>query len=314
MNKIYVAVALIVLAAALVFVSCSINIYEPTTQADSTDNALKSTTTEPTAESTEPAIPEPTTVEPTTEPTTIETTTKAPTTTTQAPTEPPINPKIGVTLQRYDKDNIAEILGIYYDGKQTNPEIDAINRAIKTELKDLYDDFMSNYYEEDFSSIDIKSYPFTSDEYLQIVSTYAVSPSYSEGHMKSYNYSKKEDRYITLADAMKHLGLTKDIIERKAKELYVPYAPDNPNEFVEEEFIYKAEPVGFLIRQGEQGPYTTFLLEVSINSVYVSYMEPMLYAYIPQTNKLYYLNSCLFDPSEMDQSVYNMERPLSYMQ
>lgn len=214
--------------------------------------------------------------------------------------------EISVMTQEYEGDNIAEILMIRYDGQQPvfeqynwkNPEIEALDLTIKSGIQQIYNDFMNDRGE---SWIEIKSYPFTSDDWLQIVTTWNIYPTYgTDGDMESYNFNKKQNRYVTVDDAMNDFGLTKDVIAQKAKELYVP---DYPSKYIKE-----IEPKGFLICQGAEGPYTMFLLEVLTDNPDAGEWKNF-FAYIPQLNEFYQLNgNCLFDPYDMDQ----MDPPLSY--
>jgi hypothetical protein len=173
-----------------------------------------------------------------------------------------------------------------------------LNNSIKFGIQQIYNDFMANRGED---WIEIKSYPFTSDEYLQIVTTYRTLPADgTDGEITSYNVSKKENRYITVDDAMNDLGLTEEIIAQNVKELYVPEMPSMS--------VGEVKPKGFLIRQGADSPYTLFLLEVVIENPEADAWR-YFFAYIPQLNEFYQLNSqCLFDPYDMDE----MDPPLSY--
>ncbi|MCL1793248.1 MAG: hypothetical protein FWG34_05210 [Oscillospiraceae bacterium] len=224
--------------------------------------------------------------------------------------------KIGIMTQEYIGDNIAEILMIKYDGNQPaleqynwkNPEIETINLAIKSEVQQVYDDFMNEmakFGDDWFDWIEIKSYPFTSDDYLQIVMTYAAYPIYgTDGEMTSYNFSKKENRYVTLEEAMGEFGLDEKTIAQNAKALYIPRSGSD--------YIEEIKTVGFLFCRGTD-PYTIFLLEVTIETPGAGEWKSF-YAYEPnilsrQLDEFYELSSyCLFDPYDMDQ----MDPPLCY--
>jgi len=220
------------------------------------------------------------------------------------------NSETGITVmtQEYIVDNIAEILMISYNGQQPvfeeynwkNPEIELLNNSIKGELNDMYNDFM---IDPNYSWIEIKSYPFTSEDYLQIVSTYVIYPTYgTDGDMVSYNFDKKANKYIMLDEAMSDLGLTEEIITQNVKDLYVSEYPGD--------YIEKVETAGFLIRDGMDGPYTLFLLEVTIANPGAGSWKNF-YAYEPDFNQFYPMSSyCLFDPYDMDE----MDPPLKYAQ
>ena len=226
--------------------------------------------------------------------------------------------EIGIMTQEYIGDNIAEILMIKYDGGQPeleqynwkNPEIEMINLTIKSGIQQEYNDFMNDRANNPdwYDWIEIKSYPFTSDDYVQIVMTSVIYPTYgTDGDISSYNFSKKENRWITLDDAMDDYGLTNEIITQNVKELYEPE--------YEGTYIKEVVAKGFLLCYGTD-PYTIFLLEITTDNPEAADEWKSFYAYEPsfftrELDEFYQLNSyCLFDPYDMDQ----MDPPLSYGQ
>ncbi|HWR56600.1 MAG TPA: hypothetical protein VN462_08825 [Negativicutes bacterium] len=215
--------------------------------------------------------------------------------------------EIGVMTQEYIGDNIAEILMINYDGSQPalarfggrNPEIESLNNAIKFGIQQRYNEFRES--NRAGRSIEIKSYPFTSEDYLQIVMTSASYPSYgTDGSIWSYNFNKKDNEFMALADVLAELGLNERTLAQRVKNMYVP--EDSALT------VGEVKATGFLISRGSSGPVTQLLLEVVLEN---SGAEPWKYffSYTPALNELSRLNSkCLFDPYDMDQ----MEPPLSY--
>jgi len=174
-------------------------------------------------------------------------------------------PEIGIMTQEYIDDNIAEILMITYDGE--NPEIESINNIIKNTIRQTYDEFMENRTDD---RIIIKSYPFTSDDYLQIITTDVVYPIYgTDGNITSYNFSKKENKYITLSYIMEKLELTDEIITENVKELYAPEALTI--------YIDEVTPKGFLIMPD----HTLLLLEVLIENTEAAAWK-YFYTYSPE--------------------------------
>lgn len=210
---------------------------------------------------------------------------------------------IALTTQEYNGGNIVEIPMIVYDGENPqlasydgkNQEIERINDDIKNGIQQTYNTFLSNAQD---GNIEIKTYPFSNETYLQIVMTYIEYPSYgSDGKMWSYNFNKKENRYITLEEQMESVGLTADALAEKVKAKYTPESDTLS--------IGTVTPVGFLLRDGD----THFLLEVQINNTESSPWT-CFYSYAPQLDELLRLNSvCLFDPSAMDVT----DPPLSYL-
>ena len=209
--------------------------------------------------------------------------------------------EIGVLTQEYIGENIAEILWINYDGSQfeetnyKNPEIEQLDLTIKTELLYMYNDFMNDPGEY---WIEMKSYPFTTGEWLQIVTTYIIYPTYgTDGTIVSYNFNKKQNRYVTVEDAMSEAGLTNAIITDKVKELYMP---DYPSKYISD-----VKTKGFRILEDENGQFTMFLLEVTEDNPDAGEWTNF-YAYIPKPkyDLFYSLSSyCLFDPYDMDEMV-----------
>jgi len=214
---------------------------------------------------------------------------------------------IGVMTQEYIGDNIAEILMINYDGSQPalarfggrNPEIESFNNAIKFGIQQRYNEFMES--DRAGRSIEIKSYPFTSEDYLQIVMTSASYPSYGkDGSMWSYNFNKKDNKFMALADVLAALGLNERMLAQRVKNMYVPEDPALA--------VGEVKATGFLISRGSAGPVTQLLLEVVLEN-YGREPWKHFFSYTPALNELTRLNSnCLFDPHDMDQ----MEPPLSY--
>ncbi len=219
------------------------------------------------------------------------------------------NTVIGVMTQEYIGDNIAEILAIHYDGGQPalagfgckNPEAESLNLTVRSGIQQLYYDFMAN--SRDGEWIEIRSYPFTSERYLQIVTTAAVYPAYgTDGDMWSYNFDKQDNRFMNLEEVLSELNLNERRLTRQVKTLYVPEVPSLS--------VGEVKATGFLIIQGPSGPVTQLLLTVVLEN---SAGEPWkrFFAYTPALNELISLNSqCLFDPYDMDQ----MNPPLAYQQ
>lgn len=208
------------------------------------------------------------------------------------------NMRIRFITQEYKDDNIAEIPYIEYDG-ETNPEIDSINRSMNQGLQQRYDDFMES--REDNEWIEIRSYPFTSPDYLQVVTTSCMFPNYRiDGNMSSVNYDRKADKWISVRDIMGGLGLDEDTLLHKIGKLFEPEIPG--------QMIEVAVVKGFLIREGPEGFVTELLLEMTVDS---DDSDPwrFFYSYTPEMNQLFRMNNmCLFDPAELDQ----MDPPLSY--
>ncbi|NLV85252.1 MAG: hypothetical protein GXY60_11860 [Spirochaetales bacterium] len=208
------------------------------------------------------------------------------------------NERITFMTQEYKGDNIAEIPYIEYDG-ETNPEIESINRAMNQGLQRIYDDFMEdpeNYW------IEIRSYPFTSPDYLQVVTTCCIFPNQGHnGDLSSINYDRKAKRWISNQEILDQLGMTEDDLSYKINKLFEPELP--------EEKIDTVKLGGFLIREGPEGHFVELLIEIMSTSPETSRPIHNFYSYTPDLGQLLPMNlMCLFDPAEMDQ----MDPPLSY--
>ena len=215
--------------------------------------------------------------------------------------------KIGVMTQEYVGDNIAEILMIDYDGNQPalvryggkNPEIESFNNAIKFGVQRRYDEYRKVKPESGW--LEIKSYPFSSPDHLQIVTTYAVYPAYgTDGELSSYNFDKKNNRFMHVSDVLAELGLDERSVVQRVKKLYKPTDSSLS--------LGKVAISGFLIRQGPIGPVTQLLLEAVVHKQGTEDWK-YFFSYSPVLNELLLMNRrCLFDPADMDR----MDPPLSY--
>lgn len=215
------------------------------------------------------------------------------------PVRKALNARISFITQEYLGDNIAEIPYIEYDENQ-NPAIDAINRSLNQGEQRIYEEFMDN--KDEFEWIEIKSYPFTNQDYLQVVVTSCVYPNYgTDGDMFSINYGFNGDEWISVQDVMSSwLGMSQDDLLSQVRQLFVPE--------VASQSIGDVNAVGFLIRENAYEGHVQLLLEITVEN---SESEPWkrFYSFIPELNELFALNrECLFDPNEMDQ----MTPPLSY--
>ncbi len=138
----------------------------------------------------------------------------------------PIKPSSDVYItmmeQDYSNGNIIEIPMFSYDG--TNTELNKLNIPLKT-LSSEYYAFIDNY-DENSGSLEIKAYPFTSDNYAQVIVTKIQYPSYgTDGEVFSLNYDKKSQQIIDLSDALAKVGITEDKVIARVKQLYKPESP-----------------------------------------------------------------------------------------
>ena len=216
--------------------------------------------------------------------------------------------RITAMTQEYIGDNIAEILMISYDGGQPgleqyggkNPEIEAFNNTIKFGIQQTYNDFRDTA--DDVSWIEIRSYPFTGENYLQIVTTCCTYPSYgTDGDLYSYNFDLKENRFMSVDDVLEQLQLDRARVAEDVRSLVEDGYDDGTT-------VDDVNIAGFLIVQGPSGPVTQLLLQVNIEYPGADTWDSF-FGYTPELGELAALNSyCLFDPYDMDQ----MDPPLTY--
>jgi hypothetical protein len=215
--------------------------------------------------------------------------------------------KISPLGQTYDGNNIIEILGLTYAGDDPNQaaterqgnEIDTINDNIKSTL-----DSALNSTSGGDSWAEVRSYPFTSADYLQIVTTSVTYPSYgTEGDVYSWVFDRHTNAWIQPDSVYAEAGLTGDSLKKAVSAAFVPNSPT--------ESVATVEPSAFRYVPGANGWHPEFLIKVTVAN---QGAEPWdgLYSYTPADaggKPLTKLNAtCLFDPAEMD----TMDPPLMY--
>jgi hypothetical protein len=209
--------------------------------------------------------------------------------------------------QVYDGGHIIEVLQLAYDGQQPalaatdgrNPVIDEINDNIEATVYGDYDTASGPD-----SWADIRSYPFTSAEYLQIVTTGIVYPTYgTEGNVQSWVFDRQANVWVQPEQVYAEAGLVGDALTEAVTAAFVPDS--------DAESVSGVEPSGFRYVQGPDGWIPEFLLKITVANAQA---EPWdgLFAYQPADAAgpaLIKLNAeCLFDPADMD----TMDRPLMY--
>lgn len=218
---------------------------------------------------------------------------------------------IGMMIQEYFDNGFAEIPMITYDGQQQalaefnykDPEIEALNNAIKGGPLKLYQDYTEGKLDGD--ALEIRSYPFMmDDEFIQIVTTCVVYPETipeETTRLWSYNFSKAENRAYDVDEMLAQYGLTQEALRGKFDALY--------ESDVEGISVYSLEATGFLINRIPAAPVTHFLLEVMLETESDPWKSFFLYT--PEHEELLELDhTLLFDPAEWD--MVPMDPPLSY--
>lgn len=120
---------------------------------------------------------------------------------------------IGMMEERNDENIFAEIPMIHYEGD--NPELMRLNNDIRTNVMLPYKDFIKKKQEHE--SIEIKTHVFTNDGLIQFIITSATFPAYAtEGDIRTYNYNKKNNEWISLESMLDYWGIEREFIEKDA--------------------------------------------------------------------------------------------------
>jgi hypothetical protein len=235
---------------------------------------------------------------------------------------------VGMMVQEYIGDNIAEIPMIFYDADQEalagydyhNPEIDRLNTHITDNIALPYNEFMSEYDATERGGwMEIRAYPFSDERYIQIVMTCISYPSYgTDGEIVSCNFDREANEWVELDDALERLGLTRESLVDDAyqavKAEWTEYPGDadgprapwiDPNLSIEDMAVK-----GFRYLNSAT---TEFYLEVLIDNTAADAWK-YFYRYVLTdgsdigTASRFADRSLLFDPSEPDV----MKPPLCY--
>lgn len=218
---------------------------------------------------------------------------------------------IGMMVQEYYDDVLAEIPLITYDGQREDlaefdykhPEIEFINNEIESGPLRIYHAYMQGEIEGD--SLEIRSYPFMLDEeFIQVVTTCVVYPeTVPEQYTRawSYNFSRTRDRAFTVGEMLAQYGLTQESLHDIFLALY--------ESDVQEERVYSVQATGFLINRVPAAPVTHFLLEVMLETQSDPWKD--FFVYTPENEELEELDAALlFDPYVWE--MVTMDPPLAY--
>ena len=201
---------------------------------------------------------------------------------------------IAMHVQEYVESNIVEIPEFV----GSSIEIDKLNAAINEDIVEPFHVFMSE--KQDHQWVEIKTYPFSSADYLQVVITYTILPNYGDNtKIFSYVYDIELDSYVTVSESLGYNGFDSEemiaYIIRHTEDLNIGLSPVNVE----------------LAALRYFGGLVEFLTSVEFINPEdgTSYFE--YYSYIPGSD--YELNQLdsriLFDPYDMDEMV----PALSYM-
>lgn len=202
---------------------------------------------------------------------------------------------IDMQVQSYGyKSNLGEEIfeiPLFVSTKGDNKEIHKLNNKIAP-LLNLYN---GNYgFKQDEDTWEVKSYPFTSDSYLQVITTATIYPNYStQGDVYSYNYDIKNEKIITLKDAYNKDHKSESEISNNIKELYKTLKSSEENTLVE------VKIKGFLIGDTSIRYFVNLTLNNSETGDFST-----IYTYNSSDNTLKeYDGVCLIDPNEPDKFV-----------
>ncbi|HWP52075.1 MAG TPA: hypothetical protein VN626_10310 [Clostridia bacterium] len=202
-----------------------------------------------------------------------------------------ISPSIGFITQTYDGKNIAEIPYIN-DGGTASSDIEAINRSLNQGIQQVYTTFMASADAKSGDAwIEIKSYPFITPDYIQVVVSSCTYPIYgTDGDLFSINFDVKNNKWLSINDVLADLDLTTQTLTEQVRQHFVPESSSQS--------VGNVQATGFLIRPASSEKTVELLLEVTIEN---SEAEPwkFFYSYAPASGMLAQLDStCLFDASE----------------
>ena len=111
-------------------------------------------------------------------------------------------------VQEYIGDNVIEI-----------PKITGITSENVDLINEDFDLLKTNYETFDTTGAEwweLKTYPSTTDQYLNIVIHSNLYPTYgTQGNVSSWNYDYVNDKYLSIEDALTMAGLTKEELSEK---------------------------------------------------------------------------------------------------
>lgn len=125
----------------------------------------------------------------------------------------------------------------FYNSVRERDSVDELNARISNELMSLENQIDSlNEWRE------IKSYPVSTENYIQVITTYNIYPTYgTHGDVVSYNYDVKNDKAMELSDALALCGVEGDELADAAMDVF--------SEFDEYSKLRECWCQGFLIRE-----------------------------------------------------------------
>lgn len=163
-------------------------------------------------------------------------------------------------VQSYENGSIVEIPRLYYNSESRFlseqggeiPDIKLINSSIEKSFKANYEQFRK---EKRKGCIDIRTYPFDSERYVQLVITYNEYPTYgTDGFLQSFCFDKLKNELITAEERLRHDSITLPELKEKAKELYT-------SEY-EGDFLSDASLSGFVILEDR----TLYLMTLTVRN------------------------------------------------
>ena len=201
------------------------------------------------------------------------------------------SPSVGFITQTYDGKNIAEIPYIN-DGGTASSDIEAINRSLNQGIQQIYTTFMASADAKSGDAwIEIKSYPFVSPDYLQVVVSSCTYPIYgTDGDLFSINYDIKNNKWLSVNDVLTDLGLNAETLTEQIRRHFVPESPSQS--------VGDVKATGYLFRQASVEKTVELLLEVTVENSEAEAWK-FFYSYTPASGTLEQLDStCLFNASE----------------
>lgn len=150
-------------------------------------------------------------------------------------------PDLALTVEVVQEDSVVQIPE--FVTQDNNPAVNTLNAKIKENHLKLYEEWKN--HPDGIRQLEIKTYSVKTEPYVQAVVTQLEFPTYgTQGDVFSYNYDIKQEKVLTLDDALAQFNTTREEV------LAIPVW-NLPNGTT----VERAELQGFLIQNGKLDCY-----------------------------------------------------------
>jgi gamma-glutamylcyclotransferase (GGCT)/AIG2-like uncharacterized protein YtfP len=229
----------------------------------------------------------------------VTTTTAAETTTAETEEESGENVvSIGIFEQSYSEYANIEVLELFSWGDETPGMIEG-NDAIKADVIARIDAFAENFDETVGNGINVYAYPFSDENYLQIIHTVLEYPTYGNaGEVFGVVYDIANDDVITLDEFLASYEVTEDEMTDVLMDLYLEANPENSVDAVTLK-TFK------LTKDADGEYYPSILFEMEVTGPEADEPYKGFYIYSDIDSEVWEMNSeQLFDPYDVDVDGY----------